>query len=271
MGAKGTRGILNPHLGLTQFALEREPSPPDLAPFVARFWRVSWVIDGEPFEQEILPNPCVNLSYGAEGFEVHGPGTRRFVAHLTGRGRVFGTTFTPAGFAAFARVPMRALVDAVLSVEAATGRDAPPLTDDEPATVRAAIEGFLRGFAPKLDEDAELVDRLVTTAQEDRNICRAEDLAALADLSVRSLHRLFSRYVGVGPKWVVRRSRVQEAADRVAREEHVDWARTAQELGYHDQAHLIRDFRAQVGFTPSAYARRCAAARGAIRRPRIAT
>ncbi len=34
----------------------------------------------------------------------------------------------------------------------------------------------------------------------------------------------------------------------------------AQELGYHDQPHLIRDFREQVGFTPGAYARRCEAA-----------
>jgi len=92
--------------------------------------------------------------------------------------------------------------------------------------------------------------------------CSAEDLASLAGLSVCSLHRLFARYVGVGPKWVVRRSRVQEAADRVAREEHVDWVRTALELGYHDQAHFIRDFRAQVGFTPAAYARRCALGRG---------
>jgi AraC-like DNA-binding protein len=67
------------------------------------------------------------------------------------------------------------------------------------------------------------------------------------------------RHVGVGPKWIVRRSRVQDAAERVARGERIDWAATAQELGYHDQAHLIRDFRAQVGFTPAAYARRCAA------------
>jgi methylphosphotriester-DNA--protein-cysteine methyltransferase len=105
-----------------------------------------------------------------------------------------------------------------------------------------------------------LADRLVRLAQEDRAIVRAEDLARAAEMSVRSLHRLFERHVGVGPKWVVRRSRVQEAAERVARGERVDWAAAAQDLGYHDQSHLIHDFREQIGSTPAAYARRCEAA-----------
>jgi AraC-like DNA-binding protein len=200
----------------------------------------------------------VNLSFGAGRFEVHGPGTRRFVAQLTGRGRVFGTKFTPAGFSAFAAVPMRSLVDRVLSVEEATGRALQAPTSDEPSCVRAAVLEFLCQFAAPRDSNIALVDQLVTATQEDRSIARAEDLARVAGTSVRSLHRLFEQYVGVGPKWVVRRSRVQEAAERVARAERVDWAKTAQELGYHDQAHLIRDFRAQVGFTPAAYARHCA-------------
>jgi AraC-like DNA-binding protein len=43
----------------------------------------------------------------------------------------------------------------------------------------------------------------------------------------------------------------------------VDWATLAQELGYHDQSHLIRDFDDQVGLTPGARplgAPRCAGA-----------
>lgn len=95
-------------------------------------------------------------------------------------------------------------------------------------------------------------------AQLDRSITCAEELARVGAASVRSLHRLLERYVGVSSKWIVRRARVHDAAQRVARGEQVDWAGVAQELGYHDQAHLIRDFRAQVGFTPAAYARRCA-------------
>ena len=52
---------------------------------------------------------------------------------------------------------------------------------------------------------------------------------------------------------------MQEAAERVAAGAPVVWAALAVELGYHDQAHLIRDFKAQIGFTPAVYAGRCAA------------
>ena len=101
-----------------------------------------------------------------------------------------------------------------------------------------------------------LVNRLVALAQEDRDIMQAQDLAHVAGSSVRSLHRLFERYVGVGPKWIVRRSRVQEAAERVARGERVRWAVIARDLGYHDQAHLIRDFQQFAGSSPREFARR---------------
>jgi AraC-like DNA-binding protein len=225
---------------------------------------VRWDLDaGASFEQEILPYPCVNLSTGVGGFEVHGPGTQRFAAQLTGRGHVCGTKFTPSGFFAFAHVPMRALVDRVSSVEAVTGRNLHVARDADATTVRREVTTFLRSFKPARSDEMALADRLVRLAQEDRSIARAEDLARVAGASVRSLHRLFERHVGVGPKWVVRRSRVQDAAERMARGERVDLAAMAQELGYHDQAHLTHDFRAQVGFTPAAYARRCAASQRA--------
>lgn len=259
MGSLGTRGILNPSDGFLHFKLEREAPPADLSAFVAGFWRVRWDLeDHQRFEQEILPYPCVNLSFEQGAFQVHGPGTQRFVARLSGRGSVFGVRFKPAGFFAFSKVPMRSLVDRVTPVQMATQRS--PALPSESLGVREAACDFLRSFRTQPDAKSSLVDALVERAQSDRTVARAEDLAADAGLSVRSLHRLFEQYVGVGPKWVVRRSRVQEAADRVANGARVDWARTAQELGYHDQAHLIRDFREQVGFTPEVYARRCAAA-----------
>ena len=66
--------------------------------------------------------------------------------------------------------------------------------------------------------------------------------------------RLFADYVGVSPKWVMRRARLHEAAERADSGEPVDWASLASDLGYADQAHLTRDFTVTIGVSPSRYA-----------------
>lgn len=265
-----TLGILNPAAGLQHFELHRHAPAPDLARLVDWHWVVRWSLVA-PFEQEILPHPCVNLAIEARGeargASVHGIGTRREVVRLEGTGRVVATKFKPGGFFPFSPLPMRGLVDRVVPLAEVFGGAAERLERavlDEPDDALAvrALEELLRARkegpgGPGLDEAMALAAR----AQEDRNIHRAEDLARVAGVSVRTLHRAFERYIGVGPKWIIRRSRVQEAAERVASGAPVAWAALAAELGYHDQAHLIRDFKAQVGFTPAAYAVRCAAAR----------
>ncbi|MBA2414836.1 MAG: AraC family transcriptional regulator [Geodermatophilaceae bacterium] len=74
--------------------------------------------------------------------------------------------------------------------------------------------------------------------------------------TVWRLQRLFAEYVGVTPKWVPMRARLHDATDAVADERQPDWARLAAELGYCDQAHLIRAFKAAIGMTPAEYVRR---------------
>jgi AraC-like DNA-binding protein len=83
---------------------------------------------------------------------------------------------------------------------------------------------------------------------------RVDKLAAALDVPVRRLQRLFADYVGASPKWVMRRARLHEAAERAERGGHVDWAGLASDLGYADQAHLTRDFTATIGVPPSRYA-----------------
>ena len=72
---------------------------------------------------------------------------------------------------------------------------------------------------------------------------------------MRSLQRVFADYVGAGPKWVIQRCRLQDAAARVAVAVAIDWASLAAELGFADQAHLTRAFTATIGIPPATYAR----------------
>lgn len=95
---------------------------------------------------------------------------------------------------------------------------------------------------------------LVNRIRTDRTIRRVADFAAAEGLSVRLLQRLFAAYVGVGPKWVILHYRIHEALERAEAERAVDWAGLAADLGYADQAHLVRDFTTTVGMSPKACA-----------------
>ena len=94
---------------------------------------------------------------------------------------------------------------------------------------------------------------MVARITADSSLCRVGELAAALGLPVRRLQRLFANYVGVSPKWVMRRARLQEAAMRAEQGGRVDWAELAVSLGYADQAHLTRDFTAVIGVPPARY------------------
>ena len=120
--------------------------------------------------------------------------------------------------------------------------------------IAAAVRGKERSAREVVQEHLDVIAAIVRTMLEDPAVARVDELAARHAMSPRSLQRLFRRYVGVSPKWVLRRYRLHEAAERIAEGRDGDWARTALELGYFDQAHFVRDFTALIGTSPARYA-----------------
>jgi AraC-like DNA-binding protein len=122
------------------------------------------------------------------------------------------------------------------------------------AVMTEQAEALLCSVQPERDPAAEQAAELVARITGDPALRRVGQLAAASGVSARSLQRLFANYVGVSPKWVMRRARLHEAAERADGGELVDWAELAADLGYADQAHLTRDFTATIGVPPAHYA-----------------
>jgi AraC-like DNA-binding protein len=118
----------------------------------------------------------------------------------------------------------------------------------------AHAEALLGSVRPERDPAAERAADLVARITADPALRRVDELAAAAGITARGLQRLFADYVGVSPKWVMRRARLHEAAEQADSGELVDWAELAAGLGYADQAHLTRDFTATIGVPPTQYA-----------------
>jgi AraC-like DNA-binding protein len=123
------------------------------------------------------------------------------------------------------------------------------------AALRGVLERVVATRPPQLLAQAREVTAVAAVAEHDRSVVRVEQLAATAGVGVRTLQRMFSVHLGVSPAWVIRRWRIVEAADRAAAGHDVRWSGLAADLGYADQAHLVRDFRAHLGTTPAAYTR----------------
>jgi AraC-like DNA-binding protein len=261
-----TRGILNPQAGAAHFRLTRHAPSPAVAARVDRHWIVGWDLRGRsPFTQDVLPHPCVNVVFEQGNGRVYGLVKTRFSRRLEGTGMALGTKFRPGAFAAFVDVPMTRLVGRSLSLPEAFGPDAARLEREvashaDPAEQVSAIERFIADRDPGPDPGFDLVTELVADMLAAPPRMRVDEFAARHGLSARTLQRVFRRYVGLGPKWVLQRYRLHEAAERMAAGEAEDLTRLALDLGYFDLAHFTGHFRKAVGRSPAAFMRACAAA-----------
>ena len=121
-----------------------------------------------------------------------------------------------------------------------------------------AIETFTEWLLTRVGtprEEALLANRMVEAAETDSSLLSVTELAADLHLSARTLQRLAAKYVGVSPAALIRRRRLQEAAEQIRQDPGVDLTALAHQFGYSDHAHLTNDFRSTLGFTPTAYRR----------------
>ena len=245
----------------TTFQRHRYLEPgPELAPFVARYWAVTWDLrDQPPYRQLVVPDPIVHLSFLNGVGRVHGVARGHVFRELAGLGRVFGIAFRPGCFRPFLGSSVSDLTDRSVPAGEVFGQAVPEAamaSAVDETDMRRIVERFLGANLPPREPVAEEVAGIVAHIAADPGITRVDDLARQLCTSVRRLQRLFADYVGVGPKWVIRRYRLHEITERMAAGGRIDWMRLALQLGYADQAHLSRDFTAIVGETPTRYAQR---------------
>jgi len=193
-----------------------------------------------------------------DGAVVSGVQTRKFARVIQGCSQVFGVKFRAGGFRPFLGEAVSTLADHVIPARRVFGIDIAALravlisSAKEAEKVEAAGAFFL-ARVPKPDKTVALADQLVTRILNETAIKTVDDLAACAGMGKRSLQRIFNEYVGVSPKWVIRRYRLHEVMERLNFGALPHWAQLALELGYFDQAHLINDFKSILGYSPTQY------------------
>lgn len=248
-----SKGVLFPgRVGDAVTIVRYEPAP-ELSHLVRHYWIPRWRLpDGEVFRQEVLQYPTTNLVVGSDFAGVFGVTPGRSERELRGEGWSFGVMFHPAAGRAILGDGFDALSSGMAAVDP-TLTSAVRATSGDDREMIVAFEAWFAQLAPEPTADALLATEIVRAVEHDRDLVRVEQLAARFSLSERSLQRLCARYIGVSPKWIVQRFRLQEAAFELVAEPSLAIAELAARLGFADQAHFTRDFTTVVGMPPHAY------------------
>ena len=167
-------------------------------------------------------------------------------------------------------VPACELIGRIVPLEDLWGREATRrlldqlgdarTTADAAMVLESAVERRLAASDHRLQRHAHAPPLALAAAER---LTRGHVGVVALDLGVseRHLRRVFGEALGVSPKAYARLSRFRRALSAARKSDPVNWASIAAEAGYYDQAHLISEFRAVAGVTPSALLAELSAAR----------
>ncbi|MCO7194946.1 helix-turn-helix domain-containing protein, partial [Pseudonocardia sp. McavD-2-B] len=118
-------------------------------------------------------------------------------------------------------------------------------------TTQLAVTGT---FAPTgaIDQQGRLASVHPDLRAPTADVLRADQLAELVGVAPRTLERLVRGHIGLTPLWLIECRRLQHAAAVLRTDPGTALAGLAADLGYADQAHFTRRYRAVLGETPGA-------------------
>lgn len=247
--------------------------PPDLRSYL----EYSWIQEHGSLATKldrawrIVPDPSPHLIYsralrrGARGSaaQVHrlalvGPREVHTDVDLSRRLLTVGLRLRPGVLPLLIRAPASELANRSLTVDRLfgyRGRDALAQAAEasEAGAVRGILLDLLRALLPPGGEIHPRVRHAVELLRCAGNHMSIARLARELGIGERTLRLQTGDGIGLTPKRVARVFRLYRSVGLALRGRPGGWARIAATAGYHDQSHLIRDFRALLGETPEEF------------------
>ncbi|WP_028974491.1 helix-turn-helix domain-containing protein [Spirochaeta cellobiosiphila] len=96
-----------------------------------------------------------------------------------------------------------------------------------------------------------LVNYMLERINNTRGEIRIQELADDTGFSARHINNVFKTHVGIAPKLFIRIVRFQKCFSLIRNQLSFDYTEMAQEAGYYDQAHFIKEFKEFSLCTPT--------------------
>jgi AraC-like DNA-binding protein len=169
-----------------------------------------------------------------------------------------GIRFRPGGAYPFFRFPISELSEAVTELDLIWGGLLSEIRDQlleltTPEQRLLTLESFLLRQAKRSLEPDRAISYAVSRLQQSPQFLAIRDLANMIGITQKHLISQFERIVGLRPKSFARVCKFQQVVNLIEQQKEIDWVRLANDCGYYDQAHFIKEFQAFSGLNPSSY------------------
>ena len=223
-----------------------------MQPVPARSPQILEFMFGEPYrvhrlKREIVEDACAIALVGAQTF-------RRVELLMRGRVDAFTIAFQPGGLMALFSIPPVELTNADYDGGEMLGRASHELYDrlsEGPSfadRVRTADDYFLSKHPGQTHSN---IVRVASRINAMDGSVRVRELADDTGLGVRQFERRFRDEIGIAPKLYAKIVRFEAALRRKEASHQATWTDIAHALGYHDQMHMVHDFKQLAGESPS--------------------
>jgi AraC-like DNA-binding protein len=190
-------------------------------------------------------------------FELYGPATRRQEMRVEPGAVYAGIRLRPEYAGMILAEDAWRIADTLLVLPRFGGYRPEEVADGAtPETLFTKLSAAVRVSLSRRPSQGHWTRRAIAALEETAGMIRVEALADDIGVSRRKLERVFASEVGVTPKHFARITRLRALCDRLRGETRVPWSGLAADLGYADQAHLIRDVEQLTDHRPTDLQRR---------------
>ncbi|AOT10628.1 helix-turn-helix domain-containing protein [Pseudoalteromonas luteoviolacea] len=251
-------GVFYQQASAKHYDLRRYYPQAELAGFIEQFWFVDWHLSEQKVHtQKNLPDPNFHLVIESRRVRVMGPVSKVYAYDMCKQGRVLGVKFKIASILHLLKKPLCEYVDTELPVRDIFGETSEHVllslySCESDRDICNSLSAFLKNYTTPININQSRAVDLCALIKNDSNIFTVEALSEKSNLSKRTIQRIFNKYVGLTPKWLIRKYRLHQVLQQFD-QGNLDILDIVSLLEYTDQAHLIRDFREVIGVTPGQY------------------
>ncbi|MEM5479727.1 helix-turn-helix transcriptional regulator [Pseudoalteromonas fuliginea] len=252
------KGVLHRQISEENYHLRRYFPSVLFNGFIEQFWFVDWNLEEQrTHTQQNLPDPNFHLIISNDGVKLLGPVSKIYSYKMEGKGRIIGVKFETGALKELLPLPIEEYVNREVLAKDIFGLDFVTnlislYEHENDAEVINYLHDSLLPFVQSITRPKKITQNMVSLVKNNENICTVKQVANYANISSRSVQRYFSEYVGLSPKWLIRKYRLSRVLDELE-SNTVSILDIVTRLEYVDQSHLIRDFKEVLGITPNRY------------------